>query len=109
MADVHSLVPQLVERVKELRAARKWSCNRLAQELNRHGFDTWTRNALANLESGRRDSVTVDELVGLGVVFGVEPWSLTQPDGRCPRCWDSPPAGFTCTTCGNTGPSEEEN
>lgn len=103
MTDPESLVPRVIERVKELRRARKWSCRHLALEMAHRGYDTLTRSTLTNLENGRRDSVSIDELVAFGAVFGVEPWSLTQPDARCPRCWDSPPAGFTCTSCGNTG------
>lgn len=103
-----SLGAQVVERVKQLRQARRWSTRRLAQELHLLGYDWITREILANLENMRRAVVTVDELAAFGAVFGVDPWSLTDVDRRCPRCEDTPPAGYSCTLCGNTGPDPIE-
>jgi len=99
---IRSLVPQVIARMTELRKARKWSALHLSRELAAVGVDL-PRTIIANLENGRRQAITVDELAGLGAVFGVEPWSLTSPDMRCPHCWDSPPPGFSCNVCGNVG------
>jgi transcriptional regulator with XRE-family HTH domain len=57
--------------VKQLRLARGWSAQRLANELARHDPDTaFDRDVLANFENGRRPNVSIDELLLLSYVFG---------------------------------------
>lgn len=53
---------------------------------------------LRRLEGGDR-RVDADDLAALAQVFGVQPWSLTEP-AHCDACLGSPPAGFTCNVCG---------
>lgn len=87
------------------------------------------RNVLANLESGRRDVVTVAELLILAKALNAAPVDLLFPaeadavveiapgDSRprdeamawfttpkCPSCDGVPPPGFTCNACGRTAP-----
>lgn len=40
----------------------------------------WTRSVVANIESGRREDVTVGELFALAIVFGVSPLALLIPN-----------------------------
>lgn len=63
-----------------------------------------TRAILANLETARRDRLSVDELAALAEVFGMEPWDLVRPlPPACDVCNDCPPAGFRCMGCGKEG------
>jgi transcriptional regulator with XRE-family HTH domain len=88
----------VVANVRALRRARGWSVEQVAVRLQELGLD-WRRNILANLESGRRADVTVDELDALGRLFGVQPWSLAGTP-VCTCCGGAPPAGFRCLQCG---------
>jgi transcriptional regulator with XRE-family HTH domain len=65
-------------RMRELRDGRGWSAQRLADELAQVGIK-WDRSIVANLESGRRASVSVEELLALAYVFGVAPVHLLVP------------------------------
>jgi transcriptional regulator with XRE-family HTH domain len=99
--DVPPLVAAVAANVRRLRELRRWSAEHLAELLRQEGgVDIGRRAVLANLESGRRRTVSVDELAALGAVFHVEPWSLTRPESLCLACRNEPPAGFACTTCG---------
>jgi hypothetical protein len=50
----------------------------LASELVKHGIP-WNRTTVAKLETGRRESVTAQELLALAYVFGVPPmWLLVD-------------------------------
>jgi hypothetical protein len=44
----------------------------------------WDRSVVANFEGGRRQSVTVDEMIALGVIFDVPPWSLVDDSASGP-------------------------
>jgi transcriptional regulator with XRE-family HTH domain len=65
-------------RVRELRDGRGWSAQRLADELTQVGIN-WDRSIVANLESGRRATVSVEELLALAYVFGVAPVHILVP------------------------------
>lgn len=71
-------VSTIARRIKELRARRGWTAEKLGNELTRHGakFDRFT---ISNLESGKRQNVTVDELMAMAVVFDVAPVNLLVP------------------------------
>lgn len=60
------------ERVKQLRAERGWSAQRLADECTRLGHASLTRGAIAKIESGVRKSVTAEEIDVLGRALGVK-------------------------------------
>jgi transcriptional regulator with XRE-family HTH domain len=90
----------VVANVRALRAQRRWSTADLAKRLpDAVGL---SRSTLANLETDRRDDVSVDELAGLAEAFGYpDPWALTLPIvPPCPRCAGDPPHGFSCQLCG---------
>lgn len=69
-------------RVRELRSARQWSAQRVSDEMNNVGID-WNRGVVSKLETGRRESISVAELLALAVVFDVSPLSLLVPSEPC--------------------------
>lgn len=92
----------VAERVRELRKRHGWTAEQLGEEMTRTGIK-WDRYAVANLERGRRQSLTVDELAALASAFGVSnPWDLVGD--TCETCSNAPPAGFRCVTCDRAGP-----
>ncbi len=73
---------QIMEAVKSARLAKKppWSAARLADEMAKAGVG-WDRNVVANLESGRRRSLKVHELLTLAWVLDTEnPLDLMVPE-----------------------------
>lgn len=68
----------VASRVREVRKKRGWSAQRLAEELGRAGLK-WDRSIVANLESGRRANVSVEELLTLAYVLDVAPVHLLVP------------------------------
>lgn len=71
-------VASIAQRVKELRGRRGWTAAQLGKELARHGL-RWDRFAVANLESGKRQNVTVNELFALARALDVAPTNLLVP------------------------------
>jgi transcriptional regulator with XRE-family HTH domain len=71
-------VATIAQRVKELRGRRGWTAAHLGKELGRHGI-SWDRFTVANLESGKRQNVTVQELYALALALDVSPTNLLVP------------------------------
>jgi hypothetical protein len=46
----------------------------------------------------------IDEVARIADVFGVTIDELLMPPAPCPQCDGDPPPGFTCNTCGRSGP-----
>ncbi len=70
----------LAARVKALRTKARLSGPALAVAMNEHGIP-WNRTTVAKLETGRRESVTVQELFALALVLDVPPvWLLVDPE-----------------------------
>lgn len=67
-------------RVRQYRTDRGWSARVLAEKCQEAGLK-WERDVVANLESGRRTSVTLDELLILALVLNVPPILLVTPLG----------------------------
>ncbi len=65
----------VVGRMKALRKRTGLSAARLAEEMTKAGVP-WKREIVANLESGRRDRLDVNELLALAAVFQVPPITL---------------------------------
>jgi transcriptional regulator with XRE-family HTH domain len=65
-----SLTAVIAERMKALRGDVRLSGPALAVEMNKQGVP-WNRTTVAKLETGRRESVTVPELVALALVLNV--------------------------------------
>lgn len=68
----------IAARMRELRRKRDWTAQRLAEEMARVGIP-WKREIVANLESGRRTAVSVEELLALAYVLSVAPVHLIVP------------------------------
>lgn len=65
--------------VKRLRQAKTWSAERLAGEMAAVGVP-WTRDAVVNLETGRRKRLAVHELLALAYVLDMDaPAELLAP------------------------------
>ncbi len=73
---------QLVaQQVRRARKRRGWSAQRLAEELQGVGLP-WDRTIIANLENGRRNAVSVEELLALSYVLAVPPVLMLVPLGE---------------------------
>lgn len=68
----------IADRVKALRKGRGWSAQRLADEMVKVGI-SWDRSIVANLENGRRASVSVEEWLALAYVLDVAPVNVVVP------------------------------
>lgn len=71
-------VATIAQRVKELRGRRGWTAAHLGTVLGKHGI-SWDRFTVANLESGKRQNVTVQELFALALALDVSPTNLLVP------------------------------
>jgi transcriptional regulator with XRE-family HTH domain len=67
------------QRVKQLREGRKMSAARLAELCAENGMPNLNRDVIANLESGRRPNVTIDEVMVLALALDVAPVNLFIP------------------------------
>jgi len=72
-------VQALARRVREVRTVRGWSAQELAQRCDALGMPALDRSTIANIESGRRQRVGVDELLVLALALGVAPVHLLVP------------------------------
>lgn len=68
----------LAQRVKEVRKRRGLTASELADLMVEQGVK-WNRSIVANFESGRRRSVSVEELLALAYVLDVSPIHLLVP------------------------------
>ncbi len=64
--------------MREVRKRKGWSAQQLAAQLAGVGL-AWDRSIVANLENGRRSSVSVEELLALAYVLDVAPVHLLVP------------------------------
>lgn len=65
--------------MRRLRDAHGWIARELAERCEAAGAGHLDRNVIANTESGRRRSISVDELVVLAYVLDVSPVHLLAP------------------------------
>jgi transcriptional regulator with XRE-family HTH domain len=63
--------------MRKLRRLHDWNAERLAEETAAIGVN-WQRGVVTKLETGRRESVSVAELLALAAVFEVKPMALLQ-------------------------------
>lgn len=61
----------IARRVRELRRQRGWSGEKLAARV-----EGWTTGNVGKLETGRRERLSVDELIAVAAAFGVAPSDL---------------------------------
>src|SRR5690348_15947450 len=90
--------------IRRLREQRKMTWVELSERMGVLGHPILPLG-LRRIVAGER-RVDVDELVALGAVFSVEPWSLTNPPS-CAQCKGKPPEGFSCMSCGKPGWADE--
>lgn len=69
----------IVARATALRRARGWSAQRLGEAMAEQGIP-WDRGIVANIESGRRIALSVDEWLGLARALDVAPVELLVDD-----------------------------
>jgi transcriptional regulator with XRE-family HTH domain len=70
---------QVMAEVSRLRRAKKWSAERLAEEMAAAGVP-WSRDTVTNLESGRRKRIAAHEVLALAWVLGLSsPVELLAP------------------------------
>lgn len=100
----HQLSTNVAANVVRIRKARRISQSELVEQLQQAGSGI-NRSILANLETGRRAVISVDELAAFAAVLGLDAWSLTGEAPYCAKCNGEPPAGFICATCGEGGAS----
>lgn len=72
----------LALRVKALRRRHGWSASALAERMTAAGFK-WDRFTVQNLESGRRQVVSLDESIALARVLDVAFVNLVLPVDEC--------------------------
>jgi transcriptional regulator with XRE-family HTH domain len=81
---------EVARRVKELRGKRGLSAAALAKRMTELGVK-WDRSIVANLEGGRRQTVSVAELLALALALNVAPVHLLVPiDGPDEPYWVTP-------------------
>ncbi|MFF3461011.1 helix-turn-helix domain-containing protein [Streptomyces sp. NPDC001984] len=68
------------ENLKSLRKARRWTQDAAAAQLSSRGF-AWKRAHIADLESGRRETLDLGALIVLGAVLEVQLSDLFAGDG----------------------------
>lgn len=66
----------VARRVREIRDKRGWSAQKLAEKCAEAGAEHLDRDVLANLETGRRRNVSIDEVLVLALVLDVAPIHL---------------------------------
>lgn len=69
----------VARRIAEVRRDRGWTAADLGDRCAAAGFPALNRSVIANIETGRRNYVSVDELIALAYVFDVPPISLLVP------------------------------
>jgi transcriptional regulator with XRE-family HTH domain len=77
---MHEPSAVVARRVQELRAEKRWSAERLAEACAKAGMPELNRSVIANIESRRRRSITLEEAFTLASVLGVSPAFLLAPE-----------------------------
>jgi len=97
---VSDLVDQIIVRVREERFRRGWSARTLSEMVEKQGV-VFPRAVITNLENGRRELLTIDEVVAVSDVYGWSlDWLVLGIGIQCQHCQDAPPAGYRCIYCG---------
>lgn len=68
----------VARRVREVRKRRGYTAEKLAERLKEHGVP-WERGVVVKFESGRRQSLSVDELYGLALALDCSVMALLVP------------------------------
>ena len=68
----------IAARMKELRKRHGWTAEQLAEKLTAVGIK-WDRSIVSNVETGRRASITVEEMMALAMVLDTSPVHMMVP------------------------------
>jgi len=90
-------VRTVIANVRRLRKQQGWTVQHLGDRMAAAGCPL-KRSVLTNLEHGRRDNITIDELWAFAELFGLTVEELVVP--VCEVCNCDPPQGFICAACG---------
>jgi transcriptional regulator with XRE-family HTH domain len=93
------ITARVVEALTAARRQLKVSAQELADRMTDAGYPI-KRAVIANLETGRREEVSVGYLAVAAQVLGVDAAAILRRAAPCPQCANDPPAGFACRTCG---------
>ncbi|MEU5772634.1 hypothetical protein ABZ819_04930 [Streptomyces venezuelae] len=92
--------------IQELATARRghrMSAQRLAEQMTAAGYPI-KRSVIANVESGRREEISVDYLSAASLALKADAAEiLRRATGPCLNCKGAPPHGFICATCAAIG------
>lgn len=66
-------------RCRELRKRRGMNADKLAERLQSLGFSNWSRGTVIKFESGRRQSLSVEEMYGLAMALDCSVTALIVP------------------------------
>lgn len=94
------LSADMMHQIRTLRQIQKVSAQTLANRITALGF-TVSREMIANLEGGRKQTVPFDFVVRAAEALGSTLPELLAGPVKCPTCSGNPPVGFTCNTCGS--------
>ncbi|MFI1165593.1 helix-turn-helix domain-containing protein [Streptomyces sp. NPDC020801] len=93
------ITARVLRELTAIRRQMKVSAQELADRMTAAGYPI-KRSVIANLETGRREEVSVGHLAIAAQVLGVDAATILRHAAPCPRCHNEPPAGFACQTCG---------
>lgn len=99
-----SLSSELFVKVGILRKLQGVSAQTLADRMTAQGFHV-IRSVIANGETGRVRSMSVDFASHAARALGLTLAELLTEPAECKACKGEPPAGFTCNMCGTGGAS----
>lgn len=85
------------QRMRGLRMARGWTQVVLADWMRMEGVDLH-RSAVIGIEAGRRH-IRLEEAHAIAKALRVSLSDMTTAP-KCDTCYDAPPEGFTCRSCG---------
>ena len=101
MPEILPVSSEFAERLRALRKTRKFTAERAAAGITRHGYRI-ERHTIAAIEAKNVKSVPIDLVVATAQFFGMTINGLfTGP--MCAGCSDAPPHGFTCDVCKKSG------
>jgi transcriptional regulator with XRE-family HTH domain len=92
---------EIIGRLRILRKLTRVSAQELADGITALGFPV-SRSTIANSESERKATLSLDYAVLAAQVLGSDLGALLAGPAACPTCKGEPHPGFTCNTCGVT-------
>lgn len=98
MAEQRPITRIAVANIRTIRKKRGISSEALAKAMTQAGYRV-DRTLISQVENGHRQQISVDWLMAAATALAVPAAALlSQPN--CTACFDAPPPGFACRTCG---------